>query len=110
MSEDTNWVIHLPTTLSTIDAATALTSALRDSLGHITVLDFGGVTLSEEDNQRVRHHVYCNRLRAGDTRCLLHHGHDHSCAGSPRPTPPTSPPRSVAPVTDPSDESQDSGT
>jgi hypothetical protein len=84
---DVPWVIHLPTTLTTVDDAIALTTALRDSLSHVTVLDFGEVTLSEEDNQRVRRRVYCDRLLSHDTRCTLHRGHDNSCTSSPRPHP-----------------------
>ena len=87
---DPHWVIHLPTTVSTFDKAAALVSALRDSLSHVTVLDFGEVTLSEEDHQGVRHQVYCNRLGTDSARCTLRHGHDHSCASSHQPTLPTS--------------------
>jgi hypothetical protein len=80
------WVIHLPTTLTTHDEAVELTAALRDSLSHITVLDFGEATLTEEDNQRVHHRVYCDKLHRDGNRCRLRDRHDNSCtASSPDP-------------------------
>jgi hypothetical protein len=79
MSEP-RWVIHLPTALPTLDEAAALVGALRDSLGHVTVLDFGEATVSEEDRQGVRRQIYCNRLVTGGVRCILPDGHDHPCS------------------------------
>ncbi|MEW2380942.1 hypothetical protein AB0873_02425 [Micromonospora sp. NPDC047707] len=63
------WIIHLPTTLTSQDAAITLAEALRDSLGHVTVLDFGEATLSEEDRQFLRTRVWCDHRLPGGTRC-----------------------------------------
>jgi hypothetical protein len=73
------WVIHLPTTLTDATAARDLVAALRDSLGHVTALDFGGATLSEEDSQSRRHHVYCNALLGDGRRCVLPDRHGDQC-------------------------------
>ncbi|MEU0550261.1 hypothetical protein [Micromonospora sp. NPDC005979] len=61
------WIIHLPTTLTSLDEVTALAVALRDSLGHLAVVDFGETTLSEEDAQFLRTRVFCD-ARLGDAR------------------------------------------
>jgi hypothetical protein len=73
------WVIHLPTTLTSRTAAAGLAAALRDSLGHVTALDFGELTLSEEDNQGVHHRVYCDARLGAGRRCALRDGHDGPC-------------------------------
>jgi hypothetical protein len=73
------WVIHLPTTLTDPAAARDLVAALRDSLGHVTVLDFGEVTLSEEDSQSRRHRVYCDQLLPDRRRCLRSAWHSGDC-------------------------------
>jgi hypothetical protein len=54
MSDEPRWVIHLPTTLTSLDAAVELVCALRASLTHLPVLDFGELTLAEEDKQFLR--------------------------------------------------------
>ncbi|MEU4481700.1 hypothetical protein AB0F68_27095 [Micromonospora sp. NPDC023966] len=73
------WIIHLPTTLTSQDVATDLAAALRDSLGHVTALDFGETTLSEEDAQHLRHRVWCDTRLDGGLRCRLRDGHSGSC-------------------------------
>lgn len=54
------WIIHLPTTLTSLEQAVDMVVALRDSLGHVTVIDFGETTLSEEDQQFLRTRVWCD--------------------------------------------------
>nr|WP_243704826.1 hypothetical protein [Micromonospora sp. KC723] len=67
-------IIHLPTTLTSVDQAAALAMALRRSLGHVLAIDFGETTLSEEDRQSVRTRVWCDaRLKEG--RCALPTAH-----------------------------------
>ncbi|WP_346540163.1 hypothetical protein [Micromonospora sp. DPT] len=73
------WIIHLPTTLTSLDAAADLVVALRESLGHVPALDFGETTLSEEDRQRLRHRVWCDARLDGGRRCRLPDGHPGSC-------------------------------
>jgi hypothetical protein len=53
------WILHLPTTLTSSEAAVDLAVASRQSLGHVSVLDLGEVTLSEEDRQLLRMRVWC---------------------------------------------------
>ncbi|MEU6207015.1 hypothetical protein ABZ814_25895 [Micromonospora musae] len=72
------WVIHLPTTLTSLDGATILLAALRDSLGHVTAIDFGESTLSEEDSQFLRTRIWCDaRLDGG--RCRQRDDHAGPC-------------------------------
>ncbi|PMR57402.1 hypothetical protein C1A38_30070 [Verrucosispora sp. ts21] len=77
------WVIHLPTTLTSLDQATALAVALRDSLGHLTVIDFGETTLSEEDHQSLRTQVWCDTPLDGLHRCRRPNAHPGTCAPAP---------------------------
>ncbi|WTD63495.1 hypothetical protein OG811_08325 [Micromonospora sp. NBC_01638] len=63
------WIVHLPTTLTSVDGARALAEALRDSLGHVSAIDFGETTLSEEDRQFVRTRVWCDHRLPGGARC-----------------------------------------
>ncbi len=74
------WIIHLPTTLTSQDEATALAVALRDSLGHVTAIDFGETTLSEEDSHFVRTRIWCDARLDGADRCRRLDDHDGPCA------------------------------
>ncbi|MEV4545077.1 hypothetical protein [Micromonospora echinaurantiaca] len=74
------WVVHLPTTLTSLDAATELAVALRDSLGHVTAVDFGETTLSEEDRQFLRTRVWCDARLDGPGRYRRPNAHDGPCA------------------------------
>ncbi|WP_406067180.1 hypothetical protein [Micromonospora sp. NBC_01638] len=74
------WIIHLPTTLTSLDEVTALAVALRDSLGHLAVVDFGETTLSEEDAQFLRTRVFCDGLLGDAGRCRRRDAHDGPCA------------------------------
>ncbi|SBT42417.1 hypothetical protein [Micromonospora narathiwatensis] len=78
------WIIHLPTTLTRLDDVTALAVALRESLRHVSAIDFGETTLSEEDRQFVRTRVWCDARLPNHARCLLAADHDGPC----RPTAP----------------------
>nr|MDT0656688.1 hypothetical protein [Micromonospora sp. DSM 115978] len=84
MSGGTRWVIHLPTALTSRHAAVELVTALRASLTHLPVLDFGGTSLSEEDEQSPRTRVWCDARMLGPgggspTRCALPAAHPGSC-------------------------------
>ncbi|MFE9658188.1 hypothetical protein [Micromonospora sp. NPDC006431] len=61
------------------DAAADLPTALRDSLGHVTALDFGETTPSEEDAQHLRRRVRCDGRLDGGRRCRLRDRHPGSC-------------------------------
>ncbi|MGX1613967.1 hypothetical protein ACWIF8_08750 [Micromonospora chalcea] len=73
------WIIHLPTKLTSQDAAADLAAALARSLGHVDVVDFGETTLSEEDAQHLRHRVWCDHRLPEAGRCGLRDGHAGSC-------------------------------
>jgi hypothetical protein len=75
------WVIHLPTTLTSLDAAVELVTALRVSLAHVPALDFGETTLSEEDQQSVRTRVWCDARIGGPggRRCQRPDDHPGGC-------------------------------
>ena len=78
------WIVHLPTTLTSVDGVRALAEALRDSLGHVSAIDFGETTLSEEDRQFVRTRVWCDRRLPGGARCTLPIDHPGElCEASP---------------------------
>lgn len=76
------WIIHLPTRLTSADAAAALAEGLRDSLAHVTVLDFGETTLSEEDRQFVRNRVWCDHRLPGGFRCTRRADHPGDCSAA----------------------------
>ncbi|MFC0033005.1 hypothetical protein ACFFMM_26105 [Micromonospora chaiyaphumensis] len=60
---------------------TALAVALRDSLGHVTAVDYGETTLSEEDRQFVRTRIWCDARLSDQIRCPLPADHDGPCGG-----------------------------
>ena len=45
------WILHLPTTLTSLDEARELTERLRETLAFVTVLDFGKVIASGSPDQ-----------------------------------------------------------
>ncbi|XTZ15786.1 hypothetical protein ACQSSU_31070 [Micromonospora echinospora] len=77
MSE-ARWVVHLPTQLTDRAAVAALVVALRESLAHVPVLDFGECTVSEEDDQSRRIRIWCD-LRTTGGRCVRPAGHPGPC-------------------------------
>ncbi|KAB1915995.1 hypothetical protein [Micromonospora sp. AMSO31t] len=80
-ASEPRWIIHLPTVLTRLTEATALAVALRESLGHVTAVDFGETTLSEEDRQFVRTRIWCDARLPDHTRCRLRTDHDGPCGG-----------------------------
>ncbi|MFF5171533.1 hypothetical protein ACFY3U_02730 [Micromonospora sp. NPDC000089] len=78
------WIIHLPTTLTTLDEVAALAVALRESLGPDTAVDFGETTVSEEDRQCVRTRIWCDAPVVGAGRCRRRADHDGPCGGDGR--------------------------
>ncbi|AVT36541.1 hypothetical protein [Plantactinospora sp. BB1] len=82
-----HWVIHLPATLTSHQATVDLLVALRTSLAHVPVLDFGEVTISAEDEQSTRTRIWCDAAidepRAGPgsrRRCNRFVNHPGPCA------------------------------
>jgi hypothetical protein len=58
---------------------------LRDSLGHVTAIDFGETTLGEEDRQLVRTRVWYDVRLDGAGRCRRRDAHDGPCASTDNP-------------------------
>ncbi|MEU1244067.1 hypothetical protein ABZ388_27270 [Micromonospora parva] len=46
----------------------------------LPMADPGDATLSEEDQQFLRHRVFCDLWLPGCRRCLLRYGHDGDCS------------------------------
>ncbi|MEV4756795.1 hypothetical protein AB0J86_17005 [Micromonospora sp. NPDC049559] len=80
MSEE-RWIIHLPTRLTSRERAAELAASLRDSLGHVDVIDFDYTTFSEEHRQNIRYGLHCNLPVDRDPGrcCRRPEGHDGPC-------------------------------
>jgi hypothetical protein len=74
------WILHLPTTLTSPEAAVELAVAMRQSLGHVPALDLAEVTLSAEDRQLLRMRVWCGLPLPDDAGvCARRDGHPGPC-------------------------------
>ncbi|MFF5172816.1 hypothetical protein ACFY3U_09305 [Micromonospora sp. NPDC000089] len=84
MSGD-RWVIHLPVTAPDLTRARIFARTAARVLARLSArVEPGGVTVSAEDDQGVRHWVFCDRpLPDGRGRCALPTAHSSACA--PRP-------------------------
>ncbi|MFC7548095.1 hypothetical protein [Plantactinospora sp. GCM10030261] len=80
-----HWVIHLPTRLTSFDAAARLVEQLRDTVGGqvSAAIDFTGATLTEKDRLMVRHPVFCDRPLPRGHRCALRYDHIGACLPLP---------------------------
>lgn len=76
------WTLHLPTMLTSREEAIILATALRDALAHITAIDFGETTLSEEDRQFLRVRVWCDARLDAVNRCRRRDDHTGPCGTS----------------------------
>jgi hypothetical protein len=80
MSEQ-RWIIHLPTVITARSEALELAAALHKSLGHVGVIDFTEIALSEEHRQLLRHRLYCRLpVKGGGDCCVLRDGHSGVCS------------------------------
>ncbi|WP_327030318.1 hypothetical protein OG989_09665 [Micromonospora sp. NBC_01740] len=80
------WVIHLPVTAPDLPRARILARTAARVLARLTVrVEPGGVTVSAEDQQGVRHWVFCARPLPGGARCALPTDHLPPCARRVRP-------------------------
>ncbi|WDZ86965.1 hypothetical protein [Micromonospora cathayae] len=74
------FVVHLPVVVADLDAAGRLARMVARSLSYLPMVDPGETTVSYEDEQGVRHRVFCDRRVSTGRRCLLAAGHDGDCA------------------------------
>ncbi|MFY1593634.1 hypothetical protein [Micromonospora sp. WMMD737] len=75
------YVIHLPVAAADLPAAQRLARVISRWLLVLPQADPGESTVSEEDNQHVRHRVFCDLRMPGGRRCLLRAAHDGPCSG-----------------------------
>jgi hypothetical protein len=61
-------------------AAIRLARVVARSMSFLPQADPGETTVSEEDDQGVRHRVFCDLLLPGGRRCLLRADHDGPCS------------------------------
>ncbi|WP_326563991.1 hypothetical protein [Micromonospora peucetia] len=74
------YVIHLPVAAVDLPAAQRLARVISRWLLVLPQTDPGEITVSEEDNQNVRHRVFCDLRMPGGRRCLLRSDHDGACS------------------------------
>ncbi|MBG6068326.1 hypothetical protein [Micromonospora ureilytica] len=82
------WVIHLPITAPDLLRARIFARTAARVLVRLSArVEPGGVTVSAEDQQGVRHWVFCDRPLPGGARCALPVDHLAHCARrTPRPS------------------------
>ncbi|NJP35426.1 hypothetical protein [Micromonospora thermarum] len=54
----------------------------RGGCWHVTAVDFGEITLSEENRQFLRTRVWCDARLDGARRCRRRNDHDGPCSGT----------------------------
>lgn len=75
------WVIHLPVIAPDLHRARIFARTAARVLAQLSArVEPGGVTVSAEDQQCVRHWVFCDRPLAGGGRCALPVDHPAACA------------------------------
>ncbi|KAB1938079.1 hypothetical protein F8271_18305 [Micromonospora sp. ALFpr18c] len=74
------WVIHLPVVAGDLPTAQRLARVVAHWAHVLPQLDPAGTTVSAEDDQNVRHWVFCDRKLPEGRRCLLRADHDGACS------------------------------
>ncbi|MGY3516991.1 hypothetical protein ACVMYR_11840 [Micromonospora sp. PTRAS2] len=77
------YVIHLPVLAADLVGAVRLARVVARWAGVLSCADPGETTVSAEDEQGVRHRVFCDLRLPGGRRCLLRADHDGPCARRP---------------------------
>ncbi|MEU1884337.1 hypothetical protein [Micromonospora sp. WMMD987] len=73
------YVVHLPVVAADLERARMLARTAARSLAFLAHVDPGETTVSAEDDQGVRHRVFCDvRLETG-RRCVLRADHETAC-------------------------------
>ncbi|MEU7713437.1 hypothetical protein AB0B03_15930 [Micromonospora chalcea] len=75
------FVVHLPVLAADLDGARGFARAICRALGFLADVERAGATVSREDEQSVRHWVWCDRPRDGGRRCARAADHDGDCGG-----------------------------
>ncbi|MFI1194247.1 hypothetical protein ACH4T9_13440 [Micromonospora sp. NPDC020750] len=78
------FVIHLPVVANDLLSAQRLARVVAHWTHVLPQTEAGGTTVSAEDDQNVRHRVFCDRILSGGRRCLLRPDHDGGCSRRPR--------------------------
>ncbi|MER5456973.1 hypothetical protein ABT008_19500 [Micromonospora sp. NPDC002389] len=73
------FVIHLPVAAADLNRARILARVAGRALRFVAPIELGGITVSAEDEQHVRHWVFCDRPLDGGRRCVLHTDHRSPC-------------------------------
>ncbi|MET7968592.1 hypothetical protein [Micromonospora sp. NPDC005305] len=75
------WVIHLPVTAPDLRRARIFARTAARLLAQLSArVEPGGVTVSPEDQQSLRHWVFCDRPLPPGGRCALPVDHTSPCA------------------------------
>ncbi|MEV0154238.1 hypothetical protein AB0H57_10925 [Micromonospora sp. NPDC050686] len=74
------YVIHLPVAAPDLPAAQRLARVVARWSAILPQTDPGETTVSAEDDQNVRHRIFCDLRMPGGRRCLLPADHDGPCA------------------------------
>ncbi|MEH0972382.1 hypothetical protein V6U77_14775 [Micromonospora sp. CPCC 205546] len=77
------FVVHLPVLAGDLAGAVRLARVVARWSGLLAQADPGETTVSTEDNQGVRHRVFCDLRLPGGRRCLLRADHDGPCTRRP---------------------------
>ncbi|QOC90429.1 hypothetical protein [Micromonospora craniellae] len=75
------FVIHVPVVAGDLGVAVRLARVLARWSSVLAAADPGETTVSAEDEQGIRHRVFCDLRLPGGRRCLLRADHDGPCAG-----------------------------
>jgi hypothetical protein len=74
------YVIHLPVIAADLPAAQRLARVVGRWMTVLPMTDPGELTVSAEDEQLVRHRVFCDLRLPSGRRCVLRDGHDGECS------------------------------
>ncbi|PZG05656.1 hypothetical protein C1I95_32580 [Micromonospora craterilacus] len=80
MVDRQRFVIHLPVVAGDLIGAVRLARVVARWSSLLAHTDPGETTVSAEDDQGVRHRVFCDLRLPGGWRCLLRVDHDGPCA------------------------------
>ncbi len=80
MADRQRFVIHLPVLAGDLVGAVRLARVVARWSSLLAQTDPGETTVSVEDDQGVRHRVFCDLRLPGGRRCLLRADHDGPCA------------------------------